>query len=156
MATTTDPKIGSGVLVRTLRKGYGSKPCQGDSVLVHYEGFFLRDVNNMGPQIQATRASSFTDSSNANSMIHPTPFCSSYANQTPMKVVIGEEFVMKGWQEVLPHLQLGQLVEVTIPHIFAYGEQGYPPMIPSKTNLLFRMEIIHIERKKERKWFGIW
>jgi FKBP-type peptidyl-prolyl cis-trans isomerase len=147
MATTTDPKIGSGILVRTLRKGYGSKPCQGDIVLVHYEGYLLRDGHDKSPQ---------TPASNVNSLIPPTPFCSSYTTQTPLKVIIGEKFVMKGWQEVLPHLQLGQHVEVTIPHIYAYGEQGYPPIIPSKANLFFRMEIIDIECKKERKWFGIW
>jgi FKBP-type peptidyl-prolyl cis-trans isomerase len=156
MATSTDPKIGSGILVRTLRKGYGSKPCNGDLVLVHHEGFLLRDSESMDHQIPEFQASSATDSSNSNSMIHPTPFCSSYTTQTPLKVIVGEGFVMKGWQEVLPHLQLDQLVEVTIPHIFAYGEQGYPPIVPSKANLLFRMEIIHIERKKRRKWFGIW
>ena len=125
-----DPKVGAGILVRTLEKGHGGpKPCHGDNVLVHYQGY-LED-NRI------------------------TPFCASLP-QTPLQITIGQDFVMEGWRLLLPHLELGQKVEVTIPHIYAYGEQGYPPKVPPKATLVFHMQIVHIDHVQKQNTNQWW
>jgi FKBP-type peptidyl-prolyl cis-trans isomerase len=49
---------------------------------------------------------------------------------------------MEGWDVALRDLRLRQKAEVVIAHPYAYGEAGYPPKIPPKATLLFRMEIV--------------
>ena len=51
---------------------------------------------------------------------------------------------MEGWEVALVNMHLGQVAEVTIPHLYAYGEQGYPPKIPPRSTLMFRMEVLKI------------
>jgi FKBP-type peptidyl-prolyl cis-trans isomerase len=119
-----DAKVGAGILVRTLEKGHGPEPCQGDSVLVHYQGY-LEDNRT-------------------------TPLCSSNP-QTPLQITRGQDYVMEGWQVLLPYLELGQKVEVTIlPHINAYREQGYPPKVPPKATIAFHMHIVLIDQLQKQ------
>jgi FKBP-type peptidyl-prolyl cis-trans isomerase len=116
MATTHDDnKEGAGILIRTLKKGTGTrKPKRGDYCLVHYEGF-LEDGTRL-------------DSSHAR----------------PIKFKVGAGQVMEGWEVAIEHLVEGQVAEVTIPHLYAYGEMGYPPKIPPRSTLIFRMELLKI------------
>lgn len=72
-----------------------------------------------------------------------------------MSITIGQDHVMEGWQVALPRLQLNQLVEVTIPHLYAYGELGYPPKVPPRATLTFRMRIVEIDDSKRRSRRGI-
>lgn len=133
---TVDTKQGAGILIRTLQHPPPStinstnddelaslKPQKGDTCLVQYQGFL-----ESNPTV---------------------PFCDS--GTQPLSVVIGQHYVMEGWQHALPHLSLHQKVEVTIPHLYAYGQEGYPPKIPPRATLLFRMEIVQIQRQPRRK-----
>lgn len=116
MAANSTPAVGAGVLLRTLRKGRpGSEhPKHGDNCLVHYEGF-LEDG---------------------------TVFESSRARNIPIQFRLGFGHVMEGWEVAVPRMSKDQIAEVTIPHLFAYGEQGYPPKIPPRATLMFRMELL--------------
>ena len=82
-------------------------------------------------------------------------FDSSRKRNQPLELKLGEGHVMEGWEVALTHLQVGQLAEVTIPHLYAYGEQGYPPKIPPCSMLVFRMEVVKITPKPKGKrfWF---
>ena len=139
----TDPKLGAGILVRTLQQAAadGPTPQKGDTVLVQYEGF-----------LEDSPTQSFCSSKHCNNNDCPLP----------LSIIIGEDHVMEGWQIVLPHIRLNQRVEVTIPHLYAYGEQGYPPKIPSRSTLVFTMEIIQIDssrrlaRNKRTTWWWWW
>ena len=95
---------------------------------VHYEGFLQDDMSM---------------------------FDSSRKRNQPLQLTLGDGFVMEGWEVALGHMQVGQLAEVTIPHLFAYGEQGYPPKIPPRSTLLFRMQIVRITPKPTKRfpWF---
>lgn len=110
-------KEGAGILIRTLKEGTGTyRPQTGDTVTVRYRGF-LEDGTT---PLEAT----------------VTP---------PIEFQVGARQVMEGWDVAVRHLVQGQCVEVTIPHLYAYGEQGYPPKIPPRSTLVYRMELLNIE-----------
>ena len=120
MTQSEDDKVGAGILIRTLKKGTGTKhPQLDDYCLVHYEGF----------------------------LENGTLLDSSRARQQPLKFQVGAGHVMEGWEVAILHLVEGQEVEVTIPHLYAYGEQGYLPKIPPRSTLIFRMELLAITQE---------
>lgn len=57
----------------------------------------------------------------------------------PFAVMVGSEGVIKGWQEVLPHLSLGQKVRVWIPEHMAYPGSKRQA---TQGMLVFDMEIV--------------
>ena len=69
---------------------------------------------------------------------------SSKDRNQPLSLKLGQGHVMEGWEVALVNMHLGQVAEVTIPHLYAYGEQGYPPKIPPRSTLIFRMEVLKI------------
>ena len=87
-------------------------------IKVHYEGFLATDLEH--------------------------PFDSSRERNMTFTFVLGKRQVMEGWEVAVASMSLGQLAEVTIPHCFAYGDEGYPPIIPPKSTLVFRIEILDI------------
>jgi len=115
-----ESKKGAGILIRTIKEGSGKPPKKGDICEVHYEGF-LED----GRQFDSSRE----------------------RNQS-LQLRLGEGHVMEGWEVALLHMKVGQLAEVTIPHLYGYGEQGYPPKIPPRSTLVYQLEIIRIEGRK--------
>ena len=61
---------------------------------------------------------------------------------------LGTNHVIQGLEVAVQRMSVGQIVEVTIPHLYAYGQRWHPPQIPPKANLLFRLELLDIEEKK--------
>lgn len=49
---------------------------------------------------------------------------------------------MQGWDVAVAHMSLCQVVEVTIPYLYGYGEEGYPPLVPPKTTLVYEIELL--------------
>jgi len=77
-------------------------------------------------------------------------FDSSRSRNQPLQVKLGEGHVIEGWEVAVANMQEGQFAEVTIPHTYAYGEQGYPPKIPPRATLVYRMELIKITECSKR------
>ena len=103
-----------GVMKRVLRSGSGELPLDGARVVVHYEG---RLAN--GKVFDSTR---FRDKT--------------------FKFDLGEGRVIKGWEEGLSSMQVGELSVLTCAPEYAYGAEGNPPGIPPAAVLTFEVEFV--------------
>jgi len=56
--------------------------------------------------------------------------------------------LIKGWQEGVPMMRVGETWEFVIPSTIAYGERDRPPIPPGST-LLFEIELIAIPAEGE-------
>ena len=73
-----------------------------------------------------------------------TIFDSSVARKTPFQFQIGVGQVIRGWDEGIITMTLGEKCLLKCPPQFAYGEQGYPPVIPQNATLTFEVQLLKI------------
>lgn len=71
-------------------------------------------------------------------------FDSSVERGQPFSLKVGAGQVIKGWDEGLSLLKKGDKAKLIIPYQLAYGEQGRPPVIPAKSDLIFDVEIVDV------------
>ena len=57
---------------------------------------------------------------------------------------LGVGRVIKGWDDGVSKLSVGQRVKLLIPWADAYGEKGQPPRIPPRADLIFDVELKNI------------
>ncbi|KAF9216808.1 FK506-binding protein 1A [Podila verticillata] len=74
-----------------------------------------------------------------------TKFDSSRDRNKAFETPIGVGRVIKGWEEGVPQMSLGEKAVLNITYDYAYGERGYPPIIPAKSNLTFEVELLEIK-----------
>ncbi|GAA5826481.1 hypothetical protein JCM11251_002389 [Rhodosporidiobolus azoricus] len=107
-----------GVTVETISPGDGKNfPKAGDNVSMHYVG---------------------TLQSNG------SKFDSSRDRGQPFETAIGVGRVIKGWDEGVPQLSLGQKARLICTPDYAYGARGFPPVIPANSTLVFEVELLKI------------
>ena len=102
--------------IEKITSGNGAVPKSGDTVTVHYTGWL-------------------TDGAK---------FDSSVDRDEPFAFVLGAGQVIKGWDEGVATLRVGDKARLTIPPELAYGEQGYPGAIPANATLVFEVELLSI------------
>ena len=95
----------------------GALPTNGKQVSVHYSGYL-------------------TDG---------TRFDSSVERGQPIPFTLGVGQVIKGWDEGISLLHVGEQARLVIPYQLAYGESGRPPIIPQKATLIFDVELISVQ-----------
>ncbi|XP_073036811.1 FK506-binding protein 2-like, partial [Primulina eburnea] len=103
---------------------YKPKICEvqahkGDSVKVHYRG-------------------KLTDG---------TVFDSSFERGDPIQFELGSGQVIKGWDQGILAMCLGEKRKLKIPSKLGYGEQGSPPTIPGGATLIFDTELVAVNGK---------
>ncbi|KAJ9605030.1 Peptidyl-prolyl cis-trans isomerase fpr2 [Cladophialophora chaetospira] len=75
-------------------------------------------------------------------------FDSSYGRGTPLSFEVGSGRVIKGWDEGLLDMCIGEKRKLTIPPELGYGDRGVGP-IPGGSTLVFETELIGIKGVKK-------
>lgn len=63
----------------------------------------------------------------------------------PFRFVLGQGSVIKGWEEGVVGMQVGEIRRLTLPPELAYGERGRSPMIPPSATLVYEVQLLAIE-----------
>lgn len=107
-----------GVEIESLQSGDGATfPQRGQRVTVHYTG-------------------TLTDG---------TVFDSSRQRNDPFQFVIGMGQVIRGWDEGVAQMSVGQRARLTCSPDYAYGPRGYPGVIPPNATLVFDVELLGVQ-----------
>ncbi|APA07408.1 hypothetical protein sscle_02g021780 [Sclerotinia sclerotiorum 1980 UF-70] len=96
------------------------KTQKGDKIHVHYRGN-LEENGKVGKEFDA-----------------------SYNRGQPLSFVVGKGSVIKGWDDNLLDMCIGEKRVLTIPPEFGYGDRAMGP-IPAKSTLIFETELMGIE-----------
>ncbi|KAK0546138.1 hypothetical protein OC846_005069 [Tilletia horrida] len=72
-------------------------------------------------------------------------FDSSRDRGKPFVTQIGVGRVIKGWDEGVPQLTVGEKAKLICTSDYAYGARGFPPVIPPNATLNFEVELIKID-----------
>lgn len=114
--TITTP-TGLKVIIVSEKNKNGDRPPKGATVKVHYTGYFEDGKI----------------------------FDSSVKRGEPISFPVGKGMVIKGWDEGVSLMKTGDKFRLLIPYQLAYGEQGYPGVIPPKSNLIFDVELMDVK-----------
>lgn len=78
-----------------------------------------------------------------------TEFDSSIPRGQPLQFTLGSGQVIKGWDQGLLGMCVGEKRKLVIPPELGYGASGAPPKIPGNSVLIFEVELTKIDRKDE-------
>ena len=110
-------KTASGLEYVTIKDGDGASAKSGQTVVMHYVG----------------------------TLADGTKFDSSRDRNRPFETVIGVGQVIRGWDEGVPGMKIGERRKLTIPSDLGYGPTGSPPKIPGGATLVFDVELMNIK-----------
>lgn len=72
-------------------------------------------------------------------------FDSSLARNEPFSFPVGEGMVIRGWDEGLQYLHVGDHATLIIPPEIGYGASGAGGVIPPNATLIFIIEVLGVE-----------
>jgi peptidyl-prolyl cis-trans isomerase A (cyclophilin A) len=110
-------KTPSGLYYKVLKKGMGSKPTKGQTILANYEG----------------------------RLVDGTVFDSSYARKQAFEFAVGTGQVVPGWDEALLDMKTGEKRTIVLPPNLAYGSRGAGNVIPPNAWLVFDVELVALK-----------
>ena len=100
-----------------IKEGNGERADQGDTVVVHYTGV----------------------------LENGTKFDSSKDRHQPFSFTLGAGRVIKGWDQGVLGMKVGEKRRLTIAPTLAYGEAGAGGVIPPNAVLVFEIELLEIQ-----------
>jgi len=62
----------------------------------------------------------------------------------PFKFTLGKGEVIKGWDQGVAGMVIGEVRKLTIPPEMGYGARGFPPVIPPNSVLVFEVELLGV------------
>lgn len=71
-------------------------------------------------------------------------FDSSLDRGQPFSFQLGAGRVIRGWDEGVVGMRIGGKRKLVIPPEKAYGERGFPPVIPPSSTLVFEIELLAV------------
>src|SRR4051812_8427273 len=63
-------------------------------------------------------------------------------SEEPFSFKLGAGQVIKGWDIGVATMKVGEKAILHLGYQYAYGEQGYPGVIPKKATLIFEVELL--------------
>ena|ERR1044072_3923913 len=106
----------SGLTYLITKKGTGRQLQAGDTVVLNYTG----------------------------TLTNGTKFDSSYDRNEPLSFKLGTGRVIKGYDEGLAKLHVGDHAILVIPGKLGYGATGVPNVIPPDATLIFVIEVLDV------------
>ncbi len=70
-----------------------------------------------------------------------TCFDNTFTRGQPIYFILGASQVIPAFEMVVPQMSRGSHGKIVVPPEYAYGDKGYPPIIPPKATLLFEIEV---------------
>ncbi|HEX2914614.1 MAG TPA: FKBP-type peptidyl-prolyl cis-trans isomerase [Chloroflexia bacterium] len=111
----TPVKTADGLQYIDIKVGTGPEAKNGSKVQVHYTGYLTNGQK----------------------------FDSSYDRGQPFPLTLPGN-VIQGWNEGLVGMKQGGKRRLIIPPALGYGAQGYPPVIPGNSQLIFDVELVSV------------
>src|SRR6185436_2086988 len=105
------------LLIENLKEGAGAEAKAGNTVTVHYVGT-LTDRKKFDSSRDRGQGFSFK---------------------------LGAGQVIKGWDQGVAGMRVGSMRKLTIPPQLAYGDRGFPPVIPPGSTLVFEVELLEVK-----------
>jgi FKBP-type peptidyl-prolyl cis-trans isomerase len=110
------PRMGTSLEMEDVKVGAGIEATSGKTVSVHYVG----------------------------TLTNGNKFDSSRDRGTPFSFTLGAGQVIRGWDQGVAGMKIGGLRRLTIPPDLAYGDRGFPPVIPPQSTLVFEVELLAV------------
>ena len=117
-------EVAPGLTAKILQKGYGRAAEVGDHVDVHYTGWLYdeQSADNRGDK-----------------------FDSSVDRGQKFQFTLGAGQVIKGWDQGVAGMLIGEKRELTLSPDMGYGDRGAGNVIPPGATLVFEVELFGLE-----------
>jgi len=121
---TSTIQITDGLSAKVLQEGDGEPAEVGQIAIVHYTGWLYDESaeNNRGDK-----------------------FDSSVDRKKPFPFMLGAGRVIKGWDQGVVDMKVGEKRELTIAPEMGYGDRGAGAVIPPGSTLIFEIEMLEIQ-----------